>query len=298
VNALDDLAAGRTSFPPPGAGRTPDRHRWLLELARTGDVGTARLAEAHLDAVAILAEAGARPQPGCLYGVWASESASEPCVTGGSVRGTKRFCSGLGIVDRALVTVRAEPEDLLIDVDASSVVAPAASWGSPALRSTATGDADLGGAAFSIVGTAAWYLARPGFWHGACGPAACWAGAAIGLVDVAVRNRDDDPHRQAQVGALVSAQWAMTALLEQAGREIDAEPADRRRAELRARALRHTIERASTDVADRFSRAFGPRPFVTDEAVAQRHADLHLYLRQHHGERELGEIAPLASGSD
>ena len=57
------------------------------------------------------------------------------------------------------------------------------------------------------------------------------------------------------------------------------------------------VERTCTDVADRFSRAFGPRPFVSDRAMAQRFADLHLYMRQHHGERELGAIADLARPS-
>jgi hypothetical protein len=148
-----------------------------------------------------------------------------------------------------------------------------------------------------VVGTAQWYLERAGFWHGACGPAACWAGGAIGLIDAAARLLDDDPHRSAHIGALIAAQWSLTALLDQAGDEIDRDPADRRAAELRARSLRYIVERTCTDVADRFSRAFGPRPFVSDGAVSQRFADLHLYMRQHHGERELGAIAYLVHSS-
>lgn len=46
-------------------------------------------------------------------------------------------------------------------------------------------------------------------------------------------------------------------------------------------------------MADRFSQAFGPRPFVTDTGVAQRIADLHLYLRQHHAEHDLALLASL-----
>lgn len=299
MSVLDELSAGTPSFPDPGAGRTSERLMWLLNLARVGDVSTARLAEAHLDALAILHDAGREPKPGCLYAVWASASRGEPRVAGDVLVGTKRFCSGLGIVDRALVTVASDSDELLIDVDASGVAHDPRAWHTTALRATATGDADLDGiAGFDIVGTASWYLHRPGFWHGACGPAACWAGAAIGLVDAALALIDDDPHRCAHIGALVSAQWAMTALLEQAAAEIDADPDDRSRAEIRARALRHCVERLSTDVADRFSRAFGPRPFTGDETVAQRYSDLHLYMRQHHAERELGAIARLAADGD
>ena len=55
----------------------------------------------------------------------------------------------------------------------------------------------------------------------------------------------------------------------------------------RALSLRHTVERLCTDVLDRFGRAFGPRPYVGDAAIAQRVADIHLYLRQDHAERDL-----------
>jgi hypothetical protein len=39
-----------------------------------------------------------------------------------------------------------------------------------------------------------WYLTRPGFWHGALGPAACWAGGAIGLIDAVCTLNKRDPH--------------------------------------------------------------------------------------------------------
>lgn len=295
MDVLDDLAAGKYDFAPPGAGVTAARLLWLADLARVGDVSTARLAEAHLDAVAILREAGREPAPGSLYGVWASASDDPPRVVGQRLTGTKRFCSGVGIVDRALVTMIADDGERLVEIDATMFDDPPNRWASSALRDTATADADLDGVTdFSVVADATWYLTRPGFWHGACAPAACWAGAAFGIVDAAVACCDDDPHRLAQTGALVSAQWSLTALLHRAGDEIDSDPTDRDAAELRGRALRHITERASTDIADRFSRVFGPRPFVTDVALARRFADLHLYLRQHHGERELGAVAALA----
>jgi alkylation response protein AidB-like acyl-CoA dehydrogenase len=232
---------------------------------------------------------------GSLYGVWASSSPADPTIAAGRVTGTKRFCSGLGIVDRALVTVHAADQDVLVDIDVGDLAHDPSSWRSVALADTATGDAVLDQPidADDVVDTADWYLHRSGFWHGACGPAACWAGGAVGLVDAAVHLLDDDPHRSAHVGALVAAQWALTALLEQAGDEIDRDPLDRMDAELRARSLRHFVERTCTDVADRFSRAFGPRPFVADGPIAQRFTDLHLYMRQHHAERELGAIADI-----
>lgn len=51
-----------TELPLPGEGATPQRHRALLEIARE-DVSLAKLAEAHWDAIAILAEGGDAPRP-------------------------------------------------------------------------------------------------------------------------------------------------------------------------------------------------------------------------------------------
>jgi hypothetical protein len=59
-------------IPLPGGGQTAKRHRQLMEVGRE-NVSLARLAEAHWDAVAILAEAGCEAEPDALYGVWASE---------------------------------------------------------------------------------------------------------------------------------------------------------------------------------------------------------------------------------
>lgn len=303
MNGLRDLVLDGVERPDPGHGRTPERLAWLFDVTRRHDISTGRLAEAHLDAVSILHEAGREPTPNRVYGVWASSSRNEPTLDDGRLTGVKRFCSGVGIVDRALVTVqspsstRTAAVELLVDVDVGGLSHDPTTWSSPALADTATCDAvfDQPVDTTEVVETARWYLDRPGFWHGACGPAACWAGGAVGLVDAALRLVDDDPHRLAHTGALVAARWTLEAIVHRAGEEIDLDPDDRRSAELRARSLRHTVERTSSDVADRFGRAFGPRPFVSDPAVAQRFADLHLYMRQHHAERELGELTHLAT---
>jgi hypothetical protein len=269
------LVSGWLDLPDPAAGATASRHRALMELARTRPVGVARLAEAHCDAVSILHEAGQEPVPGLLYGVWASA-------------GTAIDANG----DLRLLDVDVEPDDG-IELDTSV-------WCTSALSDTATGTvrfADHSIEPDRVIGPPGWYLDRVGFWHGACGPAACWAGATRGLVDAARGADGSNAHRRAQLGALEAASWGLEALLDAAGREIDDAPEDRDAAERRARSLRHLTERMCADVLDRFGRAFGPRPFTTDAELAARFADIHLYLRQHHGERELGEISPLHDGS-
>ena len=303
------FARGGLDLALPGGGNTDERLRQLCGIARRYPLGVARLSEAHTDAVAILAEAGRVPDPGATYGVWASEQPQAIVrwdETSGTISGRKPFGTGVGIIDRALVT--AEDDNgtkLLIDVDVGVDTTTAATiqpltigWATSALSDTATApivfdqhpvEAD------DIVAKDDWYLSRPGFWHGACAPAACWAGAAIALVDTATLLVDDDPHRRAQHGALVAHRWSLEALLRSAGTEIDDAPADAAAGEHRARALRQIVERSCTDVLDRFGRAFGPRPYTSDVDVSHRAHDLHLYLRQHHGERELPALSALVT---
>ena len=302
------IGAGDLDLPDPGCGRTPERLLGLFDLARTHPVSVARLAEAHTDAVSILHEAGREPEPAALYGVWASTGGVDvhleaargagPADDSRRLCGQKPFASGLGIVDRALVTAVVDDGEAgaqLVDVavDGPSVHLTTDRWSSTALRDSSTGVAEFVDhtvTASALVGDRGWYLERPGFWHGACAPAACWAGAAAGLLDAAEELIDDDPHRRAHLGALRASTWALRAVLSEAGRRIDDSPGDVADARACARALRYVVERQATDMLDRFGQALGPRPFTTDAAIAQRWADTHLYLRQSHGERDLERL--------
>ena len=111
------------------------------------------------------------------------------------------------------------------------------------------------------------------------------------MVDAARALNKRDVHARAQVGALEAAEWGLRAVLAQAAREIDADPQDSTQ-EARRRALmaRHLIERLCTDVLDRFGRATGPQLLAFDARIAQRYAELSLYIRQCHAERDLATI--------
>src|SRR6201999_2359385 len=82
----------------------------------------ARLAEGHVDAVAILVEAGRRAAPGALYGVWAARSGGTGATIAGRtgsplLSGTVRFCSGATTLDRALVAAIGPGGAWLVEVD-------------------------------------------------------------------------------------------------------------------------------------------------------------------------------------
>jgi hypothetical protein len=291
------------NLPLPGGGHTADRHLTLAETAKE-DVSLAKLAEAHWDAIAILAEAGRTAEPNTLYAVWASEIPGHAIRlerTGDryQVTGNKPFCSGLGIVDRALITVGL-PDQRLVEVDLrnnpDNFSVDLNVWKVDAFRKTQTGAItfqELQLSQDSLVGAPGWYLERPGFWHGACGPAACWVGAAAGLLDFALSSKRDDPHTLAHLGAMQASVWGMYALIKQAGEEIDAAPFDAKAAQIRALQFRHLIEQMGTELSQRFARAYGPHPLSMNEETARRYQETSLYMRQSHGERDLENLGHL-----
>jgi alkylation response protein AidB-like acyl-CoA dehydrogenase len=306
---LSNLASSeRLALPLPGSGRTAERHAALYEFGRL-DLGLARLIEAHTDALAIFGEAGRTGRAGLLYGVWASDGPSSLLTLsrtrdgGLQLNGTKRYCTGAPFLDAALVTAQHGQDVQLVEVSlgANGLMLDASEWAAPAFSETVTATVTFDNVTVreqDLVGGPGWYLGRPGFWHGAVGPAACWAGGAAGLVDAARNLNRGDSHSRAQLGALEAADWGLRALLARAGQEIDADPQDTE-AQARRRGLmvRHLIERMCTDVLDRFGRATGPQLLAFDARAAQRYAELTLYIRQCHAERDLATIpAPKAPG--
>lgn len=298
VRALD--RRGALDLPLPGHGRTPERHLALAEFGRE-DLSLARLIEGHLDAVAILHEAGRTPQPGAIYGVWASEAPGRVLTLSPDdghllLNGVKQYCSGGTLVDFALVTSWREGRVVLVEIELASpgIRTMPSSWKAEAFAGTCTCNLEFANVAVresSLVGRPGFYLERPGFWHGALGPASCWAGGAMGLVDAAFRSHRKDPHATAQIGGLAATRWGLQALLSEAGRSIDGHPESFGQGT--ALMVRHLVERAATDVLDRFGRATGPALLAFDAAVARRHAELTLYIRQCHAERDLEAIGRL-----
>jgi alkylation response protein AidB-like acyl-CoA dehydrogenase len=298
---LRQIASERLPFP--GSGRTAERHSRLMQIGRE-DLSLAKLAEAHWDAVSILAEAGRNSAPGALYAVWASEIPGkavqlEKTASGFQINGTKLFCSGTEMVDRALVTV-GSPESRLVEIDLrenpDNIETDSTAWASDAFRLTRTGAVTFRGLRVTeedFVGNRDWYLNRPGFWHGACGPAACWAGGVAALVDFAMRASRDDSHTLAHIGAMDANNWMMKACLDVAGWEIDSKPRDYMAAQIRALRLRHLIEAACTDALRRFARAYGPQPLAMNHDISRRYHEVELYLRQSHAERDLEALARL-----
>lgn len=286
-------AAGALDLPLPGSGRTLQRWTALAELSAL-DLTLGRLAEAHTDAVAILAEL-AGPAPDGLWGVWAAEPpTAQVTYAGGVLTGTKAWCSGALVLDRALITA----SGALYAIEVADVTPVLGSWPAVGMAATGTVTVTLDRVPGVPVGAPGAYLDRPGFWHGGAGVAACWYGGALGAARVllaAARRRTLDPHALAHLGAVDALVTALAAHLATAAAELDAAPDVPDRA--RAARLRARVEAGATEILDRVGRALGPGPLATDAVHARRAADLPVYLRQSHAERDLAELGALAADS-
>jgi alkylation response protein AidB-like acyl-CoA dehydrogenase len=293
-------------LPLPGGGHTPQRWAALTAAARE-DVVVGRLVEAHADADAIMAElTRRRVAPGEWWGVWAAEP-PQPVLTaeqhagGWVLDGTKAWCSGAGLCTHALVTARAGDQRPLFAVDLRQpgVGVDLSGWRAAGMSRSATGAVRFDGVRAEPVGAPEHYLHRSGFWHGAIGVAACWLGGAERVADTLRRAgpRLDD-HGAAHLGAvdaaLAGARWTLQA----AAGEVDADPGDRAAAMVRAMRVRAVVESAAALTVDRVGRALGATPLATDAGHTVAVADLLVYLRQSHAERDLAALGRLVADTE
>ena len=290
--------AGYDRVPLPGSGETLARWRALASVAAR-DLGLVKLFEGHTDALAILAELGVPALPaGSRWGVWAAEAPGARVLAtplaDGQLRltGTKAWCSGAHAVSHALVTAWLGDQPVLaaLALDQPSISISTCHWHAVGMRATASGDVTFNETPARQLGAPHGYVRRAGFWQGGAGIAACWYGAAAGVAGMmagAVAARPD-AHRLAHMGAVEVALAGAAAVLRATAAQIDAHPAD----ELMSAALRArlVVEAAATTVMDHAGRALGAAPLCRNERFARAMADLPVFLRQSHAERDLAAL--------
>jgi hypothetical protein len=205
--------AGR-SAPKPGDGRTARLWELLASVAAV-DVAAARVLEPHLDAGAILSQAGTPETFTGSWGVYAAEapgtrlaagavsiSADGPSsgeaepgeaqpggkaagkAAGVQLTGSKPWCSLAQFVDHAVVTAHAETGGraaFAVDLRAAGVTCDVPEWTSRGLREIPSGTVHFDRVPAVPLGGDGWYFQRPGFAWGGMGVAACWLGGAVAL---------------------------------------------------------------------------------------------------------------------
>ncbi len=289
-------------LPLPGNGRTAARWRALRELGRV-NLTVARVIEAHADALAILAEAGEPVRAGTTYGVFAAEGPGAPVRAAGSadtgsgmvLDGTKPWCSLGSQLDMALVTAHVEGGRRLFEVDLRDPrvsAEPTSAWMARGLRTVTSTSLHFEGAPARPVGDVDWYLTRPGFAWGGIGVAACWYGGALGLQDylAAAAREPLDDMTAVHLGRVDLALFAAGGALRLAADAVDLGCAGGAAGSLLALRTRTVVAQAAELTLHEVGHALGPAPLAFDEDHARRAADLTIYVRQHHGERDLAAL--------
>jgi hypothetical protein len=293
------IDAGLDRLSRPGGGRTLARWRALAAVAAQ-DLSLLKLYEGHTDALAILAEAagGAAPAAGA-WGVWCAEppdarisiAALGPGAV--SVSGVKAWCSGASVLSHALVSgwnAQGEPCLAAVALDQPGVALTAQGWHAVGMAATASVNVMFDAAEGRQIGRPGFYTGRPGFWHGGAGIAACWYGAAARLAELMrqkLRCRSD-PHALAHLGAVDAALAAAADSLRAAAQAIDDFPdADACHLALRVRSI---AEKAAGEVITAAGRALGAAAFCRDRDSSRILADLPVFLRQSHAERDLAAL--------
>ncbi|MEO9256145.1 MAG: acyl-CoA dehydrogenase [Tepidiformaceae bacterium] len=293
--ALRPLAeSGALVLASPGSGHTWARFRRLAEIAAV-DLSLGRLAEGHTDALAILAEAELPPVPGVLYGIWAASGDIVLAEPERLLSGERQYCSGAGIIDRALVPARSSAgKAVLVDVDLAQrgVQADPASWPSTGMAASQSSNVRFVHAEGDrTVGPPDFYLSRHGFWRGSLNVAACWYGGALGLARSAVEHATPfaSPFQRFEAGSLRVAIATMRAVLKSAADETDCTAGDSARP--RAIIARHVVYEGCRQVLEIAGRLGGTGAVTHDAEQSRRLADLPVYLRQHHPGPDLAALA-------
>jgi alkylation response protein AidB-like acyl-CoA dehydrogenase len=321
-------------LPMPTQGNTLTLWEALATLGAV-DLTVARVAEPHLDALAILREARRQEQideeawqahspswsAARLWQVYAAEGSERLTATqhddGWRLTGVKPWCSLAERATHALITAWAGDERRLFAVDLfqegvrrpdeGTFAGQSATWASRGLAQVRSTALTFDSVRAVSVGGPDWYLTRPGFAWGGAGVAAIWYGAGTELARTLRRAASDRPPDQVallHLGAVDTALARARAVLLEAAVVADDHagrtpagrtPAGRTptggdpagEAVLVCQRVRQVVADSAEEILSRVGHALGPAPLTGDESHARRVADLTVYLRQHHAERDL-----------
>ncbi|MDT0575917.1 acyl-CoA dehydrogenase family protein [Croceicoccus sp. F390] len=271
---------------------------WNLGAA---NLSVARLFEGHVNAVKLVMLLGAASlldelreavSKGAMLGVWGADDPDHPvtlCKDAGGWRmtGRKRFASGLGVVDHAIITARWNGATQLAVVP---VTDPACmdltGWNVSGMRATASGSYSFDSVDVTgrLLGKPNAYFTEPFFEGGIWRYCAAHGGAAAALyaqlrAALIASGRAEDPHQQDRMVAAAIAvetirMWTMKAALAVEAGEAGPQAAA---VSLLARQVIHDLCRKTISLVEA---ALGTAAFFEGTAVERVRRDLAFYLCQ------------------
>ena len=303
------LGQGYGQLPLPGTGATLQRWRALASVAQH-DLSLAKLYEGHTDALAIIGEIGDFQQVNWqgAWGVWASESPGGRTVlrstTDGNflVEGIKLWCSGALTAGQALITAWPAnsdvPQLVAVRLAQPGISVDTDHWKAVGMASSMSVKVTFDSVPCIRVGEPGAYLTRPGFWQGGAGIAACWLGGATGIANTLQKSlQQSNPSpgcgntsvfKLAALGKVYLTISHTTAILQSSAAWIDKHPAaDASRVALAARL---SAEQCAKTVINEVGQAMGASPFCLDKNFARAVADLPVFIRQSHAEKDFAAL--------
>ena len=259
----------------------------LVSIAEA-DLSVARIVEGHVNAVRLIGLLGGTPDAGAVHGVWGADALPPVAAEGNRLTGAKRYASGLGIVERALLTV-GSGEDCrlaLVDVRDPARHRPEA-WDMVGMQPTLSGEIDLDGLVPVWIGGPGDYFREPHFLGGVWRIAALQLGGTLGLLGaardvLADRGHLDADAQVARLAPLVGRAMAAFGLVERAASvaEGDKGLSDPERAVMLSIQSRLLTEDLAQDAIAAVERSVGLSHFTADAETGRRARDLATYCRQ------------------
>ncbi|RFC65940.1 acyl-CoA dehydrogenase [Fulvimarina endophytica] len=281
----------------------------MLRHIGAADLALARLVEGHVNAailVEIHAERPARDamrravREGALLGVWGADGAQplewvDRAEGDVSLSGSKRYASGLGHVDLALITARAAagapPRMFLVPATNPSRHDHEA-WTASAMRASRSGTFDATGLVLDetgFVGPAGALTTEPWFEGGVWRYCAAHVGGAEGLIERWIEvlrrmGRLDDPVQRDRLGHAMADTIAARAVVEAAADAVEhsaeASPQGVERAVAHGLMAREAVEGACIRILALCERSLGMIAHDSQGSIDRMRRDLSLFLRQ------------------
>jgi alkylation response protein AidB-like acyl-CoA dehydrogenase len=268
-----------------------------LRRVAQANLSLGRLLEGHVNARQLIetyGDIGLRRQclsamrEGALFGVWGADGPEPVTCDGDELSGSKRFTSGLGHVDRAIVSAKAGKGQQLFVVEGSD---PArqdrATWSMAGMQESQSGQFDCTGVEGQPLGARDIYTREPLFLGGTWRIAAVTLGGTVGLLERTAETLHTRGQAEAEAHLLrlspvtgrVLAAWP--AILDAAAFATGPKgQADPEAAAIRSLSTRLLTEELGQETIAAVERSIGLSMFAEDDPVGRMARDLACYMRQ------------------
>ncbi|MDO6587662.1 acyl-CoA dehydrogenase [Salipiger sp. 1_MG-2023] len=268
-----------------------------LRDAAAIDLSLGRLLEGHANALRLVMTYGddadraalrSDLKAGNIFGVWGADATPPVGTDGERLSGAKRFASGLGIVDQAIVTTGSGAEQQLYLVDATDPERhDPGCWDMSGMQASRSGRFDCSDLAARPIGPPGCYTTEPHFVGGTWRIAAVAVGGITGLLDRAATQLRARNHLQADAHLLrlspialrVTAAWAATLRAGRYAQGASGAAAPEKAAVLSV-STRLLTEELGQDCIAAVERSVGLSMFASDDDTGRHARDLACYLRQ------------------